>query len=57
MAKPNIQLNIKFSDNVFTDVREQYRLQYVAKLEKQVVNLKNIIRAYKGHKTRRENGK
>lgn len=57
MAKPSIQLDIKFSDNVFTEVREQYRLQYVAKLEKQVVNLKNIIRAYKGHKTRRENEK
>jgi len=57
MAKPNIQLNIKFSDNVFTEVRDQYRLQYVLNLEKQVVKLKNIIRAYKGHKTRRENGK
>ena len=57
MPKPNIQLNIKFSDNVFTDVREQYRLQYVAKLEQKIIKLNNIIRAYKGHKTRRENGK
>jgi len=57
MPKPNIQLNIKFSDNVFTEVRDQYRLQYVLNLEKQVVKLKNTIRAYKGHKTRRENEK
>ncbi len=57
MPKPGIQLQVKFSDNVFTDVREQYRLQYVAKLEQTIVKLNNIIRAYKGHKTRRENGK
>lgn len=57
MAKPGIQLQVKFSDNVFTDVREQYRLQYVVKLEQKIVKLSNTIRAYKGHKTRRENGK
>lgn len=48
------QYQLLFNDDVFPKIREQYRLQDIVRLEKQVEHLQHVVNGYKGAEAKRK---